>query len=362
MENNPHYRTALVLQGGGALGAYEYGVMKALYESRPQFKPAVVTGVSIGAINAAVLVGAKEDPIRTLEHVWRHKFTALQALPPPFNSVSEYLLLPEAQKCLALLGNCGMYQLRPEYLYAPLLATSVYDLAPLRETLAKVVDVDKLNRSHETRVVVSAVNVATAELAPFDNQEGFLSLDHIIASGSLPPYFPMTEIAGQYYWDGGLVSSMPLGPAINCLEQCEANDPEGRRELIVVELFPRQAKVPSNMTEVLSRAVQLRFTSKLTLDQRLFAKFNSFIDLIQKIDTVIPPSLREVRDHPAYKELSRRKRKIDAFTSITCNLPLERCNPLDFSKATIAQRIEAGYQDALDQEIGKYHPVPLGMS
>src|SRR5436309_14234215 len=105
MENNPHYRTALVLQGGGALGAYEYGVMKALYESRPQFKPVVVTGVSIGAINAAVLVGAKEDPIRTLEHLWRKEFTALQALPPPLNAVYEHLLPPYAQKCLSLPGH-----------------------------------------------------------------------------------------------------------------------------------------------------------------------------------------------------------------------------------------------------------------
>src|SRR5881296_2351860 len=125
MENNPHYRTALVLQGGGALGAYEYGVMKALYESRPQFKPAIVTGTSIGAINAAVLVGAKEDPIRTLEHVWRNKFTALQALPPPLRFIYERLIPPEVQRYLSLLGNAGMYQLRPDYLYAPLLTTSV---------------------------------------------------------------------------------------------------------------------------------------------------------------------------------------------------------------------------------------------
>src|SRR5215470_1220163 len=100
MDTIRDYRTALVLQGGGALGAYEYGVLKALYETRPHFTPAVVTGISIGAINAAVLVGAKEDPIGTLDDVWRHRFTSLQSLPTPVKALSEYLIPPEVQKYL----------------------------------------------------------------------------------------------------------------------------------------------------------------------------------------------------------------------------------------------------------------------
>src|SRR2546425_118461 len=164
MDHNAQYRTALVLQGGGALGAYECGVLKALYESRPQFHPAVVTGISIGAINAAVLVGAREAPIRTLEELWRHQFTSLQSLPPLVRGLSEQLIPPEVQKYLALWGNTGMFQLRPEYFCAPLHATSPYDLSPLRETLEEVVDVEKLNRYRDTRVVVGAVNIATAKL------------------------------------------------------------------------------------------------------------------------------------------------------------------------------------------------------
>jgi NTE family protein len=219
MEKIHGYRTAIVLQGGGALGAYEYGVLKALYETRPHFTPAVVTGISIGAINAAVLVGAKAEPIRTLDDVWRHQFTTLQALPDPFRALSEYLLPPQAQQYLSVWGNAGMYQLRPEFLYAPLQATSIYTLAPLRQTLEEVVDLGKLNHSAETRVAVCAVNVATGELTTFDNKEG-LSFDHIVASGSLPPSFPMTPIHGQSYWDGGLVSNTPLSLAINYLGWC----------------------------------------------------------------------------------------------------------------------------------------------
>src|SRR5215813_13197601 len=152
MEHTHGYRTAIVLQGGGALGAYEYGVLKALYETRPHFTPAVVTGISIGAINAACLAGAKENPIRTLDAVWRQRFTALQSLPPSVKALSESLLPPEAQQYLSVWGNAGMYQLRPEFLWAPLVAPSVYTLAPLRQTLEEVVDLQKLNRSDETRL------------------------------------------------------------------------------------------------------------------------------------------------------------------------------------------------------------------
>jgi len=356
MDRNAQFRTALVLQGGGALGAYEYGVLKALYEARPQFHPAVVTGISIGAINAAVLVGAKEDPLQTLEELWRHKFASLQSLPPFVRGLSEQLIPPEVQKYLALWGNTGMYRLRPEAIWAPLLATSPYDLTPLRETLEELVDSQKLNQYWDTRVVVGAVNIATATLTPFDNCQG-LTLAHILASASLPPSFPMTTIAGQSYWDGGLFSNTPLSMALNCLEEIE-DAPALRREVIVVELFPRHAKVPGDLVEVLNRSAQLYFTSKLALDEKLFAKVNRFIDLIQKIDRVIPVDDQEIRTHPGYRELLRHK-KIDALTVVSSHLPLEQANAGDFSKATLAYRIEAGYRDALAQKIGEPRPIPV---
>ena len=364
MENTHRYRTAIVLQGGGALGAYEYGVLKALYETRPHFTPAVVTGISIGAINAAVLVGAKEDPIGTLDNVWRHRFTSLQALPTPVKALSEYLIPPEVQKYLSVWGNSGMYQLRPEFLCAPLLASSIYTLAPLRQTLEEVVDLRKLNCKDETRVAVCAVNVATGELKTFNNQVG-LTLDHIVASGSLPPSFPMTAIDGQYYWDGGLVTNTPMSLAINYLEALEEGDPQVRRELIVVELFPMQAQLPQTLGDVMNRAAQLSFTSKLTLDQQLFAKFNDFVDLVQTIDRVLQalptPEAQQIREHPGYAELVRHQ-KIDAFTVITFHADARLALPGDFSKASIEARIEAGYRDAIQQRIGEPTPTPVAVA
>jgi NTE family protein len=245
MEN---YRTAIVLQGGGALGAFEYGVLKALYEARRGFKPAAVTGVSIGAINAAVLVGAKDNPLETLEELWRNRFTEL--LPPPARTLLGPLITREIEQSLAAFGNAGMYQLRQEYLLAPLLCTSVYNLEPLRRTLRELINEDKLNQPEDTRLVLGAVNVATGEPKYFDNRCHRLEIDHIIASASIPPAFPMTPIGGQHYWDGGLFLNTPLSSAINCLEQILADI---RRELIVVELFPMKAPLPQDMAQVTNR-------------------------------------------------------------------------------------------------------------
>src|SRR5215208_8467943 len=122
MEANGNLRTAIVLQGGGALGAYEFGVLKALYEKRPAFEPSVVTGISIGAITTAVLAGAKGDPMKALDRLWREKLTVLP-LPPFFASAYQQFvsaLVPdELEKNLAVWGNPGMYRPRLDYSYAP---------------------------------------------------------------------------------------------------------------------------------------------------------------------------------------------------------------------------------------------------
>jgi NTE family protein len=339
-------RRALVLQGGGALGAYEYGVIKALYE-QPNFSLDVVTGVSIGAINAAVLVGAKDDPIRALDELWRERL----AIPDwPFMS-------PMQARYSSLLANPAMYWTRPSYVYAPLLApfleTSIYDTAPLRLTLADLIDLNRLNHS-EIHLLVSTVNIETGEATYFENQKGTpLSIEHIVASGGLAPSFPMTNIKDQqigeerWYWDGGFSSNLPLSQAINLLEQVDPDNPDVERELIVVELFPMRAKVPANLIEVQNRVTQLLFSSKLTLDQKLFHKINAFVDLIQQINQALPPD-STLRQLPGYQELMSH-RKIDSLLVITSTTPELNSGASDFSKAAIERRIASGYHDALTQ-------------
>ena len=219
--------TAIVLQGGGALGAYEYGVLRALYEQRPGFRPVAVAGVSIGAITAAVLGGAKGDPIAALDTLWRRKLTV--GAPPGVPAVVD--------RSLALLGNPGMYQLHAGMFTAPWALTSVYDTAPLRATLAELVDPARLN-APDPQVIVGATNVADGEMTFFDRD---LTFEHVAASGSLPPSFPMTRIGTEAYWDGGLFSNTPLSPAIEALERAGDGDRDVERELIVVELFPMRS-------------------------------------------------------------------------------------------------------------------------
>jgi NTE family protein len=359
--------TALVLQGGGALGAYEYGVIKALYERRPGFRPSVITGLSIGAVNGAILAGAA-DPIQTLGKVWREDFAVL--LPQP----------------LSPLTNRGMYRLRPEYLVNPLLAsyvtTSFCDTSPLRTTLERVVDIDRLNTG--PHVVVTAVDVASGELVRFGNRMSLqnktghfanadgLTLDHILASSSLPPGFPMTQIDGRCYWDGGLRSNMPLSEAINCLEAFEPDNSALKREVIVIELVPKAGKVPETIQQVTERISSLIFSSELALDQALFRNVNGYIDLFgavktlleaieqnkdvrRRIDAALAKAGRElrveqIRELPAFKELGRH-RKIDAFTIVPFRTPPEFTRATDFSKGSIEERIEAGYQEAVKQQI-----------
>lgn len=339
-------RRALVLQGGGALGAYAYGVIKALYE-QPDFSLDIITGVSIGAINAAVLVGAKDDPIKVLDELWRKRL-----------AIKNWsFAAPTFERYSSMLINPAMYWLRPSYVYAPFLApfleTSVYEIAALRRTLGDLIDLNRLNHN-AIRLVMNAVDIETGEVAYFENQsEVPLSIEHILASGGLAPGFPMINLKDpqtgeeRRYWDGGFSSNLPLAKAIDLLEQIDPDNPDVERQLIVIELFPMRAKLPTNLIEVQDRVTQLIFSSKLILDEQLFEKINAFVDLIQQVDQALPPE-STLRQYPGYQEL-RRHKKIDSFLVFTSTTPEATSGASDFSLASIERRIAAGYHDALTQ-------------
>ena len=342
--------TAVVLQGGDALGAYEYGVLTALYEQRPGFQPVAVAGISIGAITAAVLGGAKSDPISALNTLWRDKFTVSPPLPIAWLPV-------QIEQSLSFLGNRGMYRLDPGFFTAPWMSTSIYDTAPLRQTLTELVDLDTLN-DEEIRVFVGAVNVGTGEIEFFDSRRpDGLTFEHVVASASLPPGFPMTPIEGEWYWDGGLFSNTPLSPAINALEEAADGDPSAVRELIVVELFPMNAPIPCTMRDVLQRMVQLQYTSRLTLDKKFFDKIDQVVDLMAKIDESLPER-SDIRSDPTYRKM-RAYRKINYFNLVTSNLPAKLSNASDFSRSSIEARIKAGHEHAIAQGIGRFNAPGL---
>jgi len=231
--------------------------------------------------------------------------------------------------------------------------TSIYDVTALRRTLDDMIDFNQLHHN-KIHLVVSAVDIETGEVMYFDNQSKVpFCTEHILASGGLAPAFPMINIKDpqtgkeRWYWDGGFSSNLPMTRAIDLLERIDPDNPDVERELIVIELFPMRAKMPANLIEVQDRVSQLIFSSKLMLDEHLFAKMNDYVDLIQQIDQALPPK-STLRQHPGYQEL-KRHRKIDAFLVITSTTPGSASGASDFSQATIERKIAAGYRDALTQ-------------
>jgi NTE family protein len=167
----------------------------------------------------------------------------------------------------------------------------------------------------------------------------------------------MTEIEGEWYWDGGLFSNTPLSPAINALEEAADGDPSAVRELIVVELFPMNAPIPRTMHDVLQRMVQLQYTSRLTLDEKFFDKTDRVVDLLAKIDKGLPED-SDIRSDPTYREM-RARRKINHFNVVTSSLAAELSNASDFSRSSVEARIQAGYDDAITQGIGRVNAPGL---
>src|ERR1700730_2352198 len=211
-------RTALVLQGGGALGAYELGAARRLYKDEA-FAPDVIAGVSIGAITAVLLARGTPclKPLEALEAFWQKITVSGLFLPPPFRPYA------------SVLGNPNFFVPRLDY-YALPAWTNIYDTEPLRQTLSQLIDLKALaDPKAAPGLLVSATDVKAGEIAYFYSHDKGLSLDHIVASGSQPPSFPMTVIDGKSYWDGGL---------------------------------PNKAPVPRNMQEVTARTQNLQFANK----------------------------------------------------------------------------------------------------
>lgn len=345
--------TGIALQGGGALGAYEFGALKALYAYRGEgFTPRVVAGISIGAINAALLIGAKGNPIETLEEVWRERFCMRDPIGAMADMCRHWCAKPAMtlvdffEQNLSLYGNPGMYRVNPRLFYSPLSCTNVYDTSLLEKTFQDYIDVGKLNEPDRTRMIVTAVNVRTGEQTKFDNGSMELGFRHIMASGSFPVSFPMTEIDGEFYWDGGIFINTPLAPAINALEQIDAGDPDVERELFYVEVHRRAGEVPSNLRESFDRCYNMVFSGKFSLDGKLAKNIESLIDFFELLDESLSDD-HPLRQHKAYKAMACHK-KIQRLVTVGQDGEGAGGSSTDFSRSTIMRRIESGFNDAME--------------
>jgi NTE family protein len=259
-------KRVLVLQGGGALGSYQAGAYQALCHF--DFEPAWVAGISIGAINAAIIAGnAPEKRVPRLKEFWE-----MMSSPVPWNPIAisdrgRSLFNETSAALIATFGVPGFFQ--PRFPPAPLWpqgspqSLSYYDTAPLRKTLEHMVDFDRIN-DLKTRLSVGAVNVTTGNFCYFDNVE-FKKLgkkigpEHIMASGALPPGFPSIEIEGEHYWDGGISSNTPLDYVL---------DENTTDDLLIfqVDLFSARGNLPESLLEAAEREKDIRFSSRTRMN------------------------------------------------------------------------------------------------
>ncbi|NTJ68194.1 patatin-like phospholipase family protein [Agrobacterium rhizogenes] len=250
-------RVALVFQGGGALGAYQAGVYQALAEAGCE--PTWLSGVSIGAVNAAIIAGNEPSRrLQRLEQFWQiisgRKIWAYTPEGDFFrdirNRTSSWMTMT--------MGQPGFFKPRfpNPWLELPGAegATSFYDSSELKKTLEMLIDFDVLNDGKK-RFSVGAVNVRTGNFVYFDTDNIRIGPEHIMASGALPPALPSIRIEGEYYWDGGIVSNTPL--------QYLLDQEEDRSSLVFqVDLFSARGVLPRSMPDVLSRHKDIMYSSR----------------------------------------------------------------------------------------------------
>jgi NTE family protein len=247
-------RVALILQGGGALGSYQAGVYEALAGS--EYLPSWVAGISIGAVNAAIIAGnPPESRVSRLQEFWEG--ITEPTVPWPYLSGELCATLQRRLGALTalLLGQPGFF--RP---YSPFdwfigaRPIAYYDTTALKNKLERLVDFGRINAC-ETRFSVAAVNVETGNFSYFDNAEITIRPEHVMASAALPPGFPPVEIDGELYWDGGLVSNTPLQYVLSYYP---------RRSLLAfqVDVFPARGRVPHSLDDAAEREKDIRYSSR----------------------------------------------------------------------------------------------------
>lgn len=260
----PFERIALLLQGGGALGAYQAGVYEALSEAN--ILPNWVAGISIGAINCAIIAGnAPEKRVEKLRAFWEG--VSSNTLVDNFScfekniaqgDVSHGLINQMHAGMTMMNGIAGFFKPRfPSPWFSELGsvgATSYYDTTPLKATLEALIDFDRIN-SGEMLLSVGATNVKSGNFAYFDTRTDTICPEHILASGALPPGFPAIEIDGEFYWDGGLVSNTPLEWVL---------DSRKREDTLAfqVDLWSALGDLPRNMPEVATRQKEIMYSSR----------------------------------------------------------------------------------------------------
>jgi NTE family protein len=338
-------KVGLVLQGGGALGSYQAGVYEALAGS--EYLPGWVAGISIGAVNAAIIAGnAPENRVARLRAFWE-EITAPTRLWPavPAGPLAAPLVAwQQAASAVtsALFGQPGFFAPRaPQDWFLPDRVVSFYDTAALRETLERLVDFDRINDGRETRLSVGAVNVRTGHFAYFDSHDKKKPIrpEHIMASGALPPGFPSVEIDGEQYWDGGLFSNTPLQYMVDY-------DPRRSRLIFQVDVFQAYGCLPTNLDEVNEREKDIRYSSRTRVVTETLRQRHQVRHVINELHRLLPP---ELANTPEAKRLYEHGcvTEMDIAQLIYRPMaPQGAAKDFEFSRTTMEARWQQGLEDA----------------
>lgn len=332
--------TVLVLQGGGALGAYQAGVYEELM--RTGHAPDWLAGISIGAINAAIIAGnPPERRIQRLRQFWDLVSSQLLLGPTGLSEQARSYFNDGSALFAFLFGLPGFFEPRipPAWSYptgAPQ-SLSMYDTAPLRRTLLELIDFDLVN-ARKTRLSVGAVNIRSGNFIYFDNEKREILPEHIMASSALPPGFPPVEIEGEYYWDGGLVSNTPLQYVL---------DEVPRPDMLIfqVDLFSARGPMPRSIFDVSEREKDIRYSSRTRLNTDVARHYQELRRATHRLLAKLPASFR---DDPDAKLL----RSADCDAAVTIVHLIHRrkdyftqSKDFEFSRTSVREHWKAGGDD-----------------
>ncbi|MSU88456.1 patatin-like phospholipase family protein [Rhodobacteraceae bacterium 2CG4] len=330
-------QVVLVLQGGGALGAYQAGVYEALHDAGVE--PDWVIGTSIGAINAALIAGnAPGDRLTALRDFWqlmsrRGMLDPVLELLPAAPPLAFWSTLFGGQKGFFepnLRAFMGAHMpLGEEH-------AGYYSTAPLRETLAELLDVDRLNHS-TPRLTVGAAEVCTSMMHYFDSRDGALSMDHILASGALPPAFPAVRIDGKLYWDGGILSNTPTEVVFD-------DNPRRNSLIFAVHLWNPVGEEPGTIWEVMHRQKNVQYSSRVASHIARQKQAHRMRHIINDLAAYLPEGARarpEVRELLSYGCQTR----MHVVRLLAPSLEREdQTKDVDFSWNGVRKRWQAGYE------------------
>jgi NTE family protein len=351
-------QVVLVLQGGGALGAYQLGVYQAMDEAGIQ--PDWVIGTSIGAINAAIIAGnPPERRYKRLAEFWNRvsEHTRLDAA-AAWSSWPGWAGWDRAFAKWMIIGGGieGFFQPNPAAWFGPLARLGVdrasfYRIEPLRETLVSLIDCDLLNAGHP-RLTVGAVNACTGTMCYFDSRDRRLSAEHIMASGALPPAFPAVRIGGEPYWDGGIFSNTPVEVVL---------DDKPRRSSIIfsVQVWNPVGPEPESIGEISERQKDIQYASRTESHIARQQQIHRLRHVIRELVSRLPEAERgtaEVRELAAWGcQTTMRLIKL-AAPRLDGD---DHLKDIDFTPDGIAARHRAGYEAAMRAIAARPWEAPL---